>query len=98
MRAKRQYRRRGETQAAILDALVDRRDEGLTVLELRARVDVEIDELETALSELNEDALIAAERDGDRTVIKVADRVVEEGEPEPASMSWLDRIVARFRR
>ena len=46
MRAKREYRDRDETEVAVLDALADRKDEGMTVFELRSRVDVDIDELE----------------------------------------------------
>ena len=75
MRAKREYRNREETEVAVLDALVDRADDGMTVFELRAAVEVDIDELEQALSMLKEDDLIAVESNSE-TVIKPADRVV----------------------
>ncbi|SEH13132.1 hypothetical protein SAMN04487967_1168 [Natronorubrum sediminis] len=76
MRAKREYRDREETEVAILDALVDRVDDGMTVFELRADVEVDIDELESALATLNDDGLISVESNTSQTVIKPADRVV----------------------
>ena len=79
MKAKREFRDRGEVEVAVLDALVDRGGDGMTVFELRAAVDVDIDTLETALSELKEDALISVERDDGRTVVLPDDRVV----PDP---------------
>ncbi|TMT87978.1 MarR family transcriptional regulator [Haloterrigena sp. H1] len=96
MRAKREYRNREETEVAVLDALVDRADDGMTVFELRAAVEVDIDELEQALSMLKEDDLIAVESNSE-TVIKPADRVVPD-EPtneddEQSIGEWLrDRI------
>ena len=79
MRAKREYRDRDRTQVAVLDALVNRADEGMTVFELRAAVEVDIDDLETALSTLKDDDLIVVEPsagEGGRTVIKPNERVV----------------------
>ncbi|WP_440763346.1 DUF6432 family protein [Natronorubrum sp. DTA7] len=78
MRAKREYRDRESTEVAVLDALVDRTADGMTVFELRAAVEVDIDELETALSTLKEDGLITVESGTSETVIKPADRVVPE--------------------
>ncbi|SER23412.1 DUF6432 family protein [Natrinema salaciae] len=75
MRAKREYRNREGTEVAVLDALVDRADDGMTVFELRAAVEVDIDELEEALATLKEDDLIVVDS-GSETVIKPADRVV----------------------
>ena len=75
MRAKREYRNREGTEVAVLDALVDRADDGMTVFELRAAVEVDIDELEDALSTLKADDLIVVESNSE-TVIKPADRVV----------------------
>lgn len=76
MQAKREYRDRDQTQVAVLDALVDRSEDGMTVLELRSHVDAEIDQLERALGELKEAGLIQVENDSDRTVIYPHDRVV----------------------
>jgi aminomethyltransferase len=58
MRAKRAFRDRDDDQVAVLDALVDRGEEGMTVLELRAAVDADIEAIETALSALKRDGLI----------------------------------------
>lgn len=76
MRAKREFRDRQRTQVAVLDALVNRAEDGMTVFELRAAVSVEIDELEESLAALKEDSLIEVDDRGSRTVIKPDDRVV----------------------
>ncbi|WP_049921527.1 DUF6432 family protein [Halopiger djelfimassiliensis] len=97
MRAKQEYRNRERTQVAVLDALVDRAEDGMTVFELRAAVEAEIDDLEEALSTLKADGLIVVESHGDGTVIKPDDRVVPD-EPTDADENqsigdWLrDRI------
>ncbi|MFB6101830.1 MAG: DUF6432 family protein [Haloplanus sp.] len=79
MKAKREFRDREDVEVAVLDALVDRGGEGMTVFELRAAVDVDIDTLEAALAELKDDSLISVEADDGRTVVLPDDRVV----PEP---------------
>ncbi|WP_246986576.1 DUF6432 family protein [Halorientalis marina] len=91
MRAKREYRDRDETQVAVLDALADRREEGMTVFELRSHVDVGIDELEGALSDLKADDLIEAKDDGERTVILPEDHAIGQYDPDEDE-SMLDRI------
>ena len=80
MQAKERYRNRDETEVAVLDALADRKDEGMTVFELRSEVDIDIDTLEDALASLKEDSLIDVTRTGERTVIRPESRVVG---PEP---------------
>jgi DNA-binding transcriptional ArsR family regulator len=95
MRPKRRYRRRGETEVEVLEELVDRRREGMTVLELRARVDADIDTLEATLTDLKDDDLIEVEQEGDRTLLRPADRVVADGDPEP-ERSLLDRLRDRL--
>jgi hypothetical protein len=80
MKARREFRDRGRVQVAVLDALVDRADDGMTVFELRAAVDADIDTLENALAELKGDGLIDVESTDDRFRIYPADRVV----PDPA--------------
>ncbi len=79
MGAKPEYRDRPAVEVAILDALVDRPGKGMTVLELRAVVDTDIDRIETALSTLKNDGLITIENGGGSVRIRPADRVV----PEP---------------
>jgi DNA-binding transcriptional ArsR family regulator len=91
MRAKREYRDRDETEVAVLDALADRKDEGMTVFELRSRVDVGIDELEAALSELKSDDLIEVNDDGERTVILPEDHAIGQYDPDEDE-SLLDQI------
>ncbi|MDB2262514.1 DUF6432 family protein, partial [Halorubrum ezzemoulense] len=58
MAAKPESRARPDVEVALLDALVDRGDEGMTVLELRAAVDADLAAVEEALSTLTEDSLI----------------------------------------
>lgn len=95
-RAKGKFRDRDDLEVAVLDALVDRGEEGMTVFELRSRVEADIDALEEALAALKADDLIAVE-DGDRAVIIPADRVVPDGptaDPEPRSL--IDEIRDRL--
>ncbi|WP_101295394.1 DUF6432 family protein [Halegenticoccus soli] len=97
MRAKRQYRNRGETEVAVLDALVDRAEEGMTVFELRAAVDADIDSLESALAELKADDLISVEESGERVVIMPDERVVPDPDEDPPSdQSIFDAVRERF--
>lgn len=79
MRAKREYRDRGDVEVAVLDALVDRAEEGMTVFELRAAVDADIDTIEQALGELKADSLISVEEVGELR-IHPDDRVVPDPE------------------
>jgi DNA-binding transcriptional ArsR family regulator len=87
MAAKREFRDREDTQVAVLDALVDHGREGMTVLEVRAAVDADIDGIEAALSALKEDGLIDVENEGERVSIYPADRVVPDGE-EGVTEEW----------
>jgi hypothetical protein len=81
MKARAEYRDREETEVAVLDALVDRNEEGMTVLEVRARVDADIDDIETALGALKDDGLISATTEESRTIIHVEESVVPDGDP-----------------
>jgi DNA-binding transcriptional ArsR family regulator len=82
MQAKREYRDRDETDVAVLDALVDRTEEGMTVFELRAGVDVDIDELEASLAELKAAGLITVENDDGPMRIYPDSRVIPEGDAD----------------
>ena len=82
MKAKREFRDRGEVEVAVLDALVDRGGEGMTVLELRAAVDADIDRIETALGALKTDGLITADEQGGTVRIQPADHVVPDPDAE----------------
>jgi hypothetical protein len=92
MKAQHEFRDRPDTEVAVLDALVDRPDAGMTVFELRAHVDdADIDDIEAALTSLKDDGLIDADADGGRTVITVDERVVPDGPPD-RDYTLFDRI------
>jgi predicted transcriptional regulator len=93
MRVKPAYRDRDETEVAVLDALADRREEGMTVFEIRSRVDVDIDRLEDALAELKEDDLILVSHENERTVI-----VPEDGVVGPAAVDDDESLLDALRR
>jgi DNA-binding transcriptional ArsR family regulator len=97
MRAKREYRDRDNTEVAVLDALADRRDEGMTVFELRSRVDVSIDELEGALADLKADGLIEVNDESERTVIVPEDHAIGQYDPDE-EQSLLDQVREWFGR
>lgn len=97
MRAKREYRNRADVDVAVLDALVDRADDGMTVLELRAAVDADIDTLESALADLKADSLITVDQTDERVVIMPADRVVPDpDEAVEADRSLIDSVRDRL--
>lgn len=96
MRAKREFRDRPEAEIRILDALVDRRDEGMTVLELRSRVDTDIDGIETALESLKADGLIVVDSSAERTVIRPAGQVIPDPEPQDEDRSLFERVRRRL--
>lgn len=91
MAANHEYRDRDPTEVAVLDALLNRGDEGMTVLELRTAVSIDIDELETALESLKEAGLITVDYPDGNAVIKPADHVTPtETEDEDQSLGdWL---------
>jgi len=81
----------------VLDALVDRAEDGMSVFELRAAVEADIDELETALETLKADGLIVVESNTNETVIKPDNRVIpDEPTDEEPSQSIGDWLRERF--
>lgn len=76
MAVKPEYRDRDEVEVEVLGALTGRADDGMTVFEIRAAVDADIDRLEVALSDLKAADLIRTEQDADRLIIFPADHVV----------------------
>lgn len=68
----------------------------MSVLELRAEVDADIDHIEEALSALQEDALIDTDRRGDRVVIQPTDRALPEDPSEAEERGFVDAIRERF--
>ncbi len=92
-----EHRDRDEVELGVLSALADRADEGMTVFELRAAVDADIDRLEPALGDLKQAGLIEVEHDDDRAVIYPADEVVIDPENPPSEEpSVLDAIRDRL--
>ena len=92
-----EHRDRDEVEFEVLAALADRAEEGMSVLELRAAVDADIDRLEPALGDLKQEGLIDVESDGDGVVLYPADGVV--ADPEELSdddPSVLEIIRNRF--
>lgn len=94
MEAKREYRDREEVEVAVLDALVDRREEGMTVFEIRSHVDASIDDIETALGNLKNDDLIRVDKSEHRTLIRPDERVI----PDPGEDEFEGSLVERIRR
>lgn len=96
MKAKRAYRDRETVEVAVLDALVERGEEGMTVLELRSSVDADIDAIETALAELKQDDLITVVDSDTAAVIKPDDRVVPDPGEEPREPTFLEKLRERL--
>jgi DNA-binding transcriptional ArsR family regulator len=94
MAAKPEYRDRPDVEVALLDALVDRGDEGMTVLELRAAVDADIDAVEEGLSALKEDSLITVESE-ERVRVYAHEKVVPD--PEAATDDGTESLVDAIR-
>jgi hypothetical protein len=94
MRAKPEYRDRDGTEVAVLDALADRAEEGMTVFELRTRVDEDIDTLEDALAALKADDLIEV-ADDERTLIRPESDVVGPVTPDESS-GFLEELRRRL--
>lgn len=97
MQAKSEYRDRPKPEVSVLDALVERSGEGMTVLELRAAVDEDIDTIEQALADLKSDDLIVVEHNRERMVITPADEVIPDpGEVPDDDLSLLEAIRGRL--
>ena len=95
MQAKPEYRDRDDTEVAVLDALADRAEEGMTVFELRSHVDADIDSLEDALADLKSDDLITVEDGTQRTVIVPEDHVVGPAD-DSDDIGLVEKIRRRF--
>jgi DNA-binding transcriptional ArsR family regulator len=97
MRAKQEYRNRASVEVAVLDALVDRSEDGMTVFELRAAVDADIDAIEGALAGLKDDGLISVEEDDGRVRIHPDSRVVPDPSEGPSDeRGFLDAVRERL--
>lgn len=89
-----EFRDRDDVEVDVLDALVARNAEGMTVFELRSCVDADIGSLEAALNELHRDGLISVEGGEQRSVILPAEHVV----PDPDADEDRGSFAARIRR
>jgi hypothetical protein len=97
MEAKDEFRDRREEEVAILDALCDRMADGMTVFELRAAVDSNIDAIETALSQLKSDGLIRVEAENDTVRVFPQDKVVPDPDDGTSTEQGLfDRVRQKF--
>ena len=95
--ARSEFRDRDGVEVSVLDALVAHAEDGMTVFDLRATVDADIDRIETALESLQADDLIEVEQVGETLYIYPADRVVPD--PDEAiddDTGMLDRIRELF--
>jgi hypothetical protein len=92
MRAKPEYRNRDDTEVAVLDALVERANGGMTVFELRSSVDAPIDDIEDALGALKADDLIDATEDDGRTKFRAVDRAIPDPEDDHREDSLFDAL------
>lgn len=98
MQLRPEHRTRSDTQRAVLEALADRHEEGMTLFELRSVVDADIDQLEAALSGLQESGLVAVSDDGERTMFVVASAAIEpesgpQEEEEPGFFEWVRKVL-----
>jgi len=96
MGAKPEYRDRPAVEVSVLDALVDRADEGMTVLELRAVVDSDIDEIERALSSLKSDGLIVVDQTGSTVRIQPLEHVIETNPTPKSDQSLVEALRERL--
>jgi len=103
MRATRESRNCDDTARAVLAALADRPEEGMTVFELRAKVDADIDAIEDALAALKQSDDIEARKEGGRTVIVPDERALERlrngaeaGNGAADAGGWLEELRRRL--
>lgn len=98
MSLRESFRDRDPTEVAVLEALVDRAEDGMTVLEIRGRVDADIDDIEAALAQLKREQLIEVtdcDHNGGDALIYPADRVLATP-GKPPEETWLDRLLGRL--
>ena len=94
--SRRGYHDRDEVEVAVLDALVERPEAGMTIFELRSRVDYDIETLEPALANLRDDELIVVDYDEERSRIRPDDDVLPRSDANAAPAGWIERIRRRL--
>lgn len=96
MALKPEYRDRDDTDVAVLGALADRPDDGMTIFELRAEVEEDIDTIEESLARLKRDRLIEATEEGSQTSILPCERVLTNSADESDEGDLVERIRDRL--
>ena len=79
MTLKPEYRDRDDTDVSVLTALASRPEDGMTIFELRAEVETDIDTIEESLARLKEDHLIDVTDEGGQTVLLPQEHVLTNG-------------------
>jgi len=95
MRAKDEHRDRDDDEVTVLDALANRGDDGMTVFEVRAHTDLDIDAIESALTALKRDDLIEVNAEDGRTVLVPDDSVITAEQPDEEE-SFIDSLKRQF--
>ncbi len=80
---------------AVLEALRNRAEEGMTIFELRNRVAADIDTIERALERCKQRGLIETDVDGDRLIIRPTDAGID-AVTEASESGLVDRIRDRL--
>ncbi len=96
MTAKRELSHEDSTKDAITDALVDRGTDGMTVLELRAYVDADINDIESNLTDLKNENLIEVTNEDGATRIKPEDKLIPDEDEHWSGDSLLGRLREYF--
>lgn len=96
MTAKREYLEGDTPEDEILDALVERGKEGMTVLEIRAYVDADINEIEASLTELKNANLITVTMEDGATRIKPDDKVIPDEHQNQPHGSLFEKLKEYF--
>ncbi|SDJ36250.1 hypothetical protein SAMN05216226_102313 [Halovenus aranensis] len=92
MMLKPEYRDRDETDVVVLGTLAERPEDGMTIFELRAAVEEDIDSIETSLSRLKRDDLIRVDQDRGQTVVVPQEHVLTNGTGDDTDPDTVDRI------
>lgn len=81
-----------EWEGVILEALLQRAEEGMTIFELRNQIDANIDTIEASLERLKDRGLIQTEQTDGRVSIRPTERALRLHREESTAQSWFERI------
>lgn len=85
-----------DADEAILVALLDRKDDGMTIFELRNQVHIDIDTIETSLERLKTRGLIETEYTDSRVTIRPTDAATDVVDVKSSDESFIDRMRERL--